>query len=124
MKTQDIFGSLFDPQDKRLDKLGDPLVRLGDMVDWEAFRPLLVRIRPAKRKGKRNKPLTSREQQGNRTRAKVRCLVEHVFGAQCAFRAKLIRCIGQARSELAVGMIKLVYNMRRLCYLQGVTAPA
>jgi len=76
------------------------------------------------RKGSRNKPLTAREQQGNRTRAKVRTRVEHVFGAQCATRAKLIRCIGLKRSALAIGMMNLVYNMRRLCYLQGVTAPA
>ena len=76
------------------------------------------------RKGCRHQPLTAREQQGNRTRARVRVRVEHVFGAQCATRAKLIRCIGLARSELAVGMMNLVYNMRRLCYLQGVSAPA
>ena len=76
------------------------------------------------RKGRRNKPLTAWAQQGNRTRAKVRVRVEHVFGAQCATRAKLIRCIGLARSELAIGMLNLVYNMRRLCYLEGVSAPA
>ena len=76
------------------------------------------------RKGKRNKPLTRREKQGNRTRATVRVRVEHVFGAQCATRTKLVRCIGLARSELAIGMMNLVYNMRRLCYLQGVSAPA
>ena len=76
------------------------------------------------RKGKRNKPLTRREKQGNRTRATVRVRVEHVFGAQCATRTKLVRCIGLARSELAIGMMNLVYNMRRLCYLQGVSVPA
>ncbi len=77
-----------------------------------------------RRKGSRNKPLTIREQQGNRTRAKVRVRVDHVFGAQCATRAKLVRCIGLKRSALAIGMMNLVYNMRRLCYLQGVGAPA
>ena len=76
------------------------------------------------RKGSRHQPLTAREQQGNRTRAKVRVRVEHVFGAQCATRSTLIRCIGQARSELAIGMMNLVYNGRRLCYLEGVNAPA
>ena len=76
------------------------------------------------RKAKRNQPLTAREQQGNRTRASVRVRVEHVFGAQCATRTKLIRCIGLKRSELAIGMMNLVYNMRRLCYLQGVSVPA
>ena len=76
------------------------------------------------RKGSRNKPLTRWEKQGNRTRAKVRVRVEHVFGAQCATRTKLVRCIGLKRSALAIGMMNLVYNMRRLCYLQGVNAPA
>ena len=76
------------------------------------------------RKGSRNQPLTDREKQGNRSRAKVRVRVEHVFGAQCATRSKLIRCIGLKRSTLAIGMMNLVYNMRRLCYLQGVSAPA
>ena len=76
------------------------------------------------RKGSRNQPLTDREKQGNRTWAKVRVRVEHVFGAQCATRTKLIRCIGLERSKLAIGMMNLVYNMRRLCYLQGVSAPA
>ena len=56
MKTQDIFGSLFDLQDTRLNKLKDPLVRLGEVVDWEAFRPLLVRIRPTTRKSKAGAP--------------------------------------------------------------------
>ena len=48
-KTQDLFGSFFDLQDARLTKLKDPLAQLGEVVDWEAFRPLLSRIRPAPR---------------------------------------------------------------------------
>jgi IS5 family transposase len=73
-------------------------------------------------KGNRHQPLTMREQQGNRTRAMVR--VAYVFGAQCATRARLIRCTGLKHSALAIGMVNLMYNMRRLCYLQGVSAPA
>ena len=49
-QAQDLFGSFFDPQDSRLDKLGAPLVRLGEVVDWESFRPLLSGIRPTSRK--------------------------------------------------------------------------
>ena len=48
-KTQDLSGSFFDLQDARLTKLKDPLAQLGEVVDWEAFRPLLSRIRPAPR---------------------------------------------------------------------------
>ena len=34
------------------------------------------------RKARRNKPLSEREKQGNKTRSSVRVRVEHVFGAQ------------------------------------------
>ena len=55
-KTLDLFGSFFAPQDTRLDKLGDPLARLGEVVDWEAFRPLLERVRPTERKSNAGAP--------------------------------------------------------------------
>ena len=55
-KTLDLFGSFFDPQDTRLDKLGDPLARLREVVDWEAFRPLLERVRPTERKSNAGAP--------------------------------------------------------------------
>ena len=37
---------------------------------------------PGHRKGRRNKPLSEREKQGNKTRSSVRVRVEHVFGAR------------------------------------------
>ena len=76
------------------------------------------------RKGSRNQPLTAQEKQGNRTRASVRVRVKHVFGPQCVTRTKLIRCSRLKRSTLAIWMMNLVYDIRRLCYLQGVSAPA
>ncbi len=54
--TPDLFGSFFDLQDARLTKLKDPLVQLGEVVDWAAFRPLLARIRPAVRKSNAGAP--------------------------------------------------------------------
>ncbi len=54
--TQDLSGSFFDLQDARLTKLKDPLVQLGEVVDWEAFHPLLVRIRPTGRKSNAGAP--------------------------------------------------------------------
>ena len=56
MTTRDLFGSLFDLQDARLTKLKDPLVRLSEVVDWESFRPLLERVRPASRKSNAGAP--------------------------------------------------------------------
>lgn len=74
------------------------------------------------RKGKRNKPLSQRERQGNCTRAKVRGRVEHVFGAQSNLRKKAIRSIGILRANTDIGLMNLVYNMRRLCFLERVGA--
>ena len=54
--TQDLFGSFFDLQDARLTKLKDPLAQLDKVVDWEAFRPLLARIRPTTRKSNAGAP--------------------------------------------------------------------
>jgi len=70
------------------------------------------------RKGARNKPLTEQEKKGNKTRSKVRSRVEHVFGSQTDLRRKMVRCIGMMRTRTEVGMMNLVYNMRRFCFLQ------
>ena len=75
------------------------------------------------RKGKRNKPLTKTEQKGNRTKSKVRSRVEHVFGyIKTCLGGKAVRTIGLSRAKMKIGMMNLVYNMRRLTYLQGISA--
>ena len=52
------------------------------------------------RKGRRNKPLSEREKQGNKTRSSVRGRVEHVFGAQSNdMGGTLVRNVGLARGE-------------------------
>lgn len=73
------------------------------------------------RKGQRNKPLCQRQQKANRTRSKVRSRVEHVFGGQSQM-GKCVRGIGQVRAAARIGMMNLVYNMRRFVYLQGISA--
>jgi IS5 family transposase len=60
MKTpqDDLFGALFDHRDRRIDRLGNPLLELETNVDWEAFRPLLARVRIKARKSQAGrKPL-------------------------------------------------------------------
>jgi len=71
------------------------------------------------RKSHRNKPLTNREMQGNKTRSKVRARVEHVFGAQSNdMGGTLVRSIGLARAKARIGLKNLTYNMRRLVQLE------
>jgi len=71
------------------------------------------------RKGQRNKPLTEREMQGNKTRSKVRARVEHIFGAQSNdMGGTLVRSIGLTRANARIGLKNLTYNMRRLVQLE------
>ena len=65
-------------------------------------------------KGARNHPLTEEQKAANRIKSKTRVRVEHVFGAQHAMGGHIVRTIGLARAQVKIGMMNLVYNMRRL----------
>ena len=74
-----------------------------------------------RRKSRRNKPLTKREMQGNKTRSKVRARVEHVFGAQSNdMGGTLVRSIGLMRAKARIGLKNLTYNMRRQVQLESL----
>ena len=75
------------------------------------------------RKGHRGRPLSEWEKRGNRTRAKVRARVEHVFGAQ-VMRAGtlLVRTIGIVRARAKIGLRNLAYNLERFGMLMAARA--
>jgi hypothetical protein len=89
--------SFFDHQNplELLERLGDPLPKL---------------------EGTCKRPLNEREQAANRKRSNVRARVKHVFTQQAD---RLIRTIGKARAEIKIGLMNLVYNMRRMAWLAG-----
>ena len=64
------------------------------------------------------------QQRANRTRSKVRSSVENVFADQKSPMGLFNRTIGMARATAKIGLANLVYNMRRLTWLEGGTAPA
>ena len=90
---RDIFNPLFDLQDARLDKLGNTLLALDRLVDWEAFRSLLERALGKEREPRRR----SRPEHclGVPRAPTARGLGAgwNVFGAQSALRS-----IGMARA--------------------------
>ena len=65
-------------------------------------------------KGTRGHPLTEVQKASNRIKSKTRVRVEHVFGAQHAMGGHIVRTIGLARAQVKIGMMNLVYNMKRL----------
>lgn len=66
------------------------------------------------RKGNRHRKLTPREQDGNRSRSKIRSRVEHVFGVQAQKAGNLLlRTIGIVRATAKIGLRNLAYNIDR-----------
>lgn len=71
-------------------------------------------------KSYRNRPLTQRQQASNQKKSKVRARIEHVFGSITNEQGGLfVRVIGLARATAKIGLMNLVYNMRRLVTLHG-----
>jgi IS5 family transposase len=73
-----------------------------------------------KKPPRRRMPETTRR--ANALKSKVRSGVEHVFAVQKDKMDLFIRTIGIARARLKIGMANLVYNFRRLVYLDRLTA--
>ena len=77
----------------------------------------------ANKKGQRNKPLTDRAKKANTKRSKVRVRVEHVFGSITNEQGGLyFRVIGLSRTKAKVGLMNMVYNMRRFVTLHKIIA--
>ncbi|MCQ7029755.1 transposase, partial [Escherichia coli] len=72
-----VIDDVLDPDNTASDVFADSAYRSAEIEAKLAEKGLKSRIH---RKGRRGRPLGEREQQGNRTRSKVRARVEHVFG--------------------------------------------
>jgi IS5 family transposase len=68
-------------------------------------------------KGVRGTPLTEGQKESNKIKSKTRARVEHVFGSQAQMGGHIVRTIGKLRAAIKIGLMNLVYNMRRLVQL-------
>jgi IS5 family transposase len=106
---------LLDERNSNRDVYGDsayPSKVFLDKLEERGFRDRL------NRKAARNKPLSERQKQGNKSKSRIRCRVEHVFGAikqRCG--SILVRTVGLARAKTKIGLYCLTYNMSRAGYL-------
>ena len=115
-----VLDDILDPDNTASDVWADSAYRSAAIEATLVERGLKSRIH---RKGRRNKPLSERETQGNKTRSKVRARVEHVFGAQSNdMGGTLVRSIGLVRAKARIGLKNLAYNMRRLVQLERLAA--
>jgi IS5 family transposase len=84
-------------------------------------RGLVSRIHRKKPPGR---PMPRRTRRANAAKSAVRSAVEHVFAHQKGPMALVVRTIGMARARVKIGLVNLAYNMRRLVWLSGRSAPA
>ena len=111
-----VIEAILDANNTASDVWADSAYRSAEIELMLAGKGLTSRIH---RKGRRNKSLTKREEQGNNTRSKVRVRVEHIFGAQRNdMGGTLVRSIGLVRAKARIGLKNLSYNMRRLVQLE------
>ena len=70
-------------------------------------------------KGQRGKKLSEFKEKVNHKRSKIRCRVEHIFGAQSQMGPTISRSIGLARTKAWIGLRNLTYNFRRFVCLES-----
>ena len=111
-----VIGRVLDPDNAAAAVWADKAYRSEEIEELLEELGYTSRIM---RKGSAAKKLTKREEQGNRTKARVRARVEHVFGSQANdMGGSLVRGIGVMRARAHIGLRNLAYNMRRFTYLE------
>jgi transposase, IS5 family len=88
---------------------------------WLARRGYVSDIHHKKPKGR---PMSEATARANGRRSKIRAFVEHVFAQQKARMGLFVRTIGIVRAKAKIGMANLAYNLMRLVWHEGRTAPA
>ena len=110
-----VFTELLDPENTSRDVWADSAYRSEESLQElqeQGFREHL------QRKGCRHKKLTAREQQGNRSRARVRSRIEHVFGVIAMRTGRTVmRGIGFIRIRAKIGLRNMAYNLTRYALL-------
>jgi transposase, IS5 family len=111
-----VFETILDPENTNADVYADSAYSSEKTEQRLSYLWYRSRIN---QKGKRNEPLTDFQQEQNRKKSKVRARVEHVFAQIEAMHGGVIRCIGRLRAAAKIGLLNLVYNMRRFAYLES-----
>jgi transposase, IS5 family len=74
------------------------------------------RVSHIHRKKPAGKPMPRQTVRANNRRSSVRARVEHVFAEQKARMGLFVRTIGLARAAAKIGLVNIVYTMRRLLF--------
>jgi transposase, IS5 family len=110
-----VFDELLDETNTSAEVYADSAYRSEESIELLQQRGFRERLQ---RKGCRNRKLTTREKQGNRTRARIRSRIEHVFGVMAMMAGSLVvRTVGIIRAKTKIGLRNLAYNINRYALL-------
>jgi transposase, IS5 family len=110
---------LLDPTNTASEVWADSAYRSKKNEELLRERLLVSRIH---RKKPADRPMPARTARANAKKSAVRAHVEHVFAEQKARMGLFVRTIGLARATAKIGLANLVYNMRRLLWLERQTS--
>jgi IS5 family transposase len=88
----------------------------------EAFMKKNGFVSRVHRKKPKGRPMPNAVRRANAAKSKIRSRVEHVFAEQKDRMRLFIHTIGIARAKVKIGMANLVYNFKRLIFLQRTAA--
>ena len=74
------------------------------------------------RKKPAGRPMPTPIRRANGRKSAVRSRIEHVFAEQKDRMSLFIRTIGIARARIKIGLANLVYNIKRLIWLERIAA--
>lgn len=95
--------------------LADTAYRSAVNETFMADNGFVSRVHRKKPKGP---PMPEKERRANNAKSKIRSRVEHVFADQKMRIGLVVRTIGVARATTRIGLVNLVYNIRRLLFIQ------
>ncbi|GEB02444.1 hypothetical protein GRO01_00200 [Gluconobacter roseus NBRC 3990] len=70
------------------------------------------------------KPMAQHIQKSNAGKSVICSRVEHVFADQKSQMGLFIRTVGIVRATISIGLVNIVYNMRRFLLLEHINAAA
>ena len=110
-----VFAELLEKTNTSAEVYADSAYRSEESIQLLQKRRFRERLQ---RKGRRNRRITARENQGNKTRAKIRSRIEHVFGVMAMMAGSLVvRTIGIIRARAKIGLRNLAENINRYALL-------
>jgi hypothetical protein len=71
------------------------------------------------RKKPAGRPMPEATRHANNIKSKTRSRVEHVFAEQKSRMGLFIRTVGIARATTKIGLANILYNMKRLIFLES-----